>query len=144
MVSGFLFVLCSRDNVNKTTVALSKRRYKEIIKTMKEGGTGFRPNTKIATALVLEANLGLRIEDILSLKLGDIIADGNRYRLNIVEKKTGKKRVFTVPKPIYKYLMFDFINIFYPFQSRQIITIFSYPYSKRYTNWLLLKNHKLK
>lgn len=84
MVSGFLFVLCRRDNVNKTTVELSKRQYKEIIKTMREGGTGFRPNVRIATALVIEANLGLRIEDILSLKLGDIIADGNRYRFNIV------------------------------------------------------------
>lgn len=83
--------------MNKTTVALSKRQYKEIIKTMREGGTDFKPNVRIATALVIEANLGLRIEDILSLKLGDIIADGNRYRLNIVEKKTGKKRVLQFP-----------------------------------------------
>lgn len=41
--------------MNKTTVALSKRQYKEIIKTMREGGTGFRPNVRIATALVIEA-----------------------------------------------------------------------------------------
>ena len=89
---------------NKTTVALSKKQYKEIIKTLKCGGIGFRPNIRIATALVLEANLGLRIEDILRLKLSDIIKDGKRYRLNIVERKTGKKRSFTVPYEIYKYM----------------------------------------
>ena len=89
---------------NKTTVALSKEQYKEIIETMKSGGVGFRANNRIATALVLEANLGLRIEDILSLKLSDIVSDGGRYRLNIVEKKTSKKRNFTVPVAIYNYI----------------------------------------
>ena len=89
---------------NKTTVALNMDQYKEIIETMKSGGVGFRPNNRIATALVLEANLGLRIEDILNLKLKDIISDGSRYRLNIKEKKTGKKRTFTVPVPIYNYI----------------------------------------
>ena len=52
----------------------------------------------------MEANLGLRIEDILNLKINDIISDGNRYRLNMIEKKTGKKRTFTVPLPIYNYI----------------------------------------
>lgn len=66
---------------NKTTVALTQNQYKEIIETMKTGGIAFRPNDRIATALVLEANLGLRIEDILSLKISDIITDGGRYRL---------------------------------------------------------------
>ncbi len=89
---------------NKTTVALTQEQYETIIQTMKVGGTGFRPNERIATALVIEANLGLRIEDILRLRLQDIISDGSRYRLNIREKKTTKKRVFTVPYPIYQYI----------------------------------------
>ncbi len=88
----------------KTTVALTKDQYNEIIATMRTGGVGFRKNDKIATALVLEANLGIRIEDILNLKLSDIITDGNRYRLNIEEKKTKKRRTFTVPLPIYQYI----------------------------------------
>ncbi len=92
------------DMANKTTVALTQEQFKEIIETMKIGGVGFRANNRIATALVLEANLGLRIEDILDLRLCDIIADGNRYRLNITEKKTSKKRNFTVPLPIYNYI----------------------------------------
>ena len=87
-----------------TTVALTQDQYKEIIQTMRDGGTGFRPNERIATALVLEANLGLRIQDILRLRLQDIIQDGDRHRLDIKEKKTKKKRVFTVPLTIYQYI----------------------------------------
>ncbi len=68
---------------NKTTVALTKKQYRDIIETMKCGGAGFKPNIRIATALVLEANLGLRIEDILSLRLCDIVEDGKRNRLNL-------------------------------------------------------------
>lgn len=63
-----------------------------------------KPNKKIATALTLEANLGLRISDILQLRLSAIIRDGDRYRLNIVEQKTKKKREFTVPTDIYIYI----------------------------------------
>ena len=89
---------------NKTTVALTRDQYNTIIQQIKTGGKGYRGNNRIATALVLEANLGLRVEDILRLRLSDIIKDGNRYRLNIVEKKTSKKRTFTVPQQIYDYI----------------------------------------
>lgn len=89
---------------NKTTVALTEQQYREIIETMYQGGVGFRPNIRIATILTLEANLGLRIEDILNLHPDDIIRDGNRYRLDIIEEKTGKKRTFTVPYQIHQYI----------------------------------------
>ena len=82
--------------MNKKTKALTTEQYKEIIQTMREGFCGCRPNDRIATALVLEGNLGLRISDILSLRPCDIVCDGGRYRLEIVEQKTQKKRVFTV------------------------------------------------
>ena len=90
--------------MNKRTKALTTEQYKEIIKTMKEGFIGCRPNERIATALVLEGNLGLRISDVLSLRLSDIVRDGDRYRLEITEKKTQKKRVFTVPLVIQQYI----------------------------------------
>ncbi len=90
--------------MNKRTTALTTEQYREIITTMKEGSPLFRPNERIATALVLEANLGLRISDIVRLRLCDIISDGGRYRLSIVEQKTGKQRVFTVPLVIQQYL----------------------------------------
>ena len=89
---------------NKTTVALTEEEYREIITTMLKGGTGFRPNVRIATILTLEGNLGLRIEDVLNLHFSYIIRDGKRYRLDIVEQKTGKKRTFTVPYQIHQYL----------------------------------------
>lgn len=90
--------------MNKKTKALTTEQYKEIIQTMKQGFCGCRPNERIATALVLEGNLGLRVSDILRLRLCDIVRDGERYRLEIVEQKTGKRRVFTVPLVIQQYI----------------------------------------
>ena len=90
--------------MNKKTTALTTEQYTTIIETMKQGFTGCRPNERIATALVVEGNLGLRISDILRLRLCDIVRDGDRYRLAIVEQKTGKERVFTVPLVIQQYL----------------------------------------
>lgn len=92
------------DCMNKKTIALTTTQYKAIITTMKEGFSGCRPNERIATALVLEGNLGLRISDILRLRLCDIVLDGDRYRLQITEQKTGKSRIFTVPLVIQQYM----------------------------------------
>ena len=79
---------------NKKTVALTRDQVTEIITTMRTGGTGFRKNDKIATALLLEANLGLRIEDILQLQMKDIIRDGARYRLDICRTENEKEADF--------------------------------------------------
>ena len=77
--------------MNKKTKALTEQQYKEIIHYLKSGFMGCRPNERAATALVLEANLGLRISDILQLRLCDIVRDGDRFHLEIVEQKTGKR-----------------------------------------------------
>ena len=90
--------------MNKKTTALTTAQYQDIIQTMKTGFSGCRPNERIATALVLEGNLGLRISDILKLRLSDIVRDGDRYRLEVTEQKTGKQRVFTVPLVIQLYI----------------------------------------
>lgn len=95
--------------MNKKTTALTEEQYRNIIETIRNGfmcpnGHVVKSNNRIATALVLEANLGLRISDILQLRLSAIVRDGNRYRLNIVEQKTKKKREFTVPTDIYIYI----------------------------------------
>ena len=90
--------------MNKKTKALTTEQYKEIITTMKEGFCGCRPNERVATALVLEGNLGLRVSDIIRLRLCDIVRDGDRFRLSIREQKTGKQRVFTVPLVIQQYI----------------------------------------
>jgi integrase len=90
--------------MNKKTTALTTEQYKNIITTMREGSGFFRPNERVATALVLEGNLGLRISDIVRLRPCDIVSDGGRFRLSIVEHKTGKQRVFTVPLVIQQYI----------------------------------------
>ena len=90
--------------MNKKTKALTTAQYKEIIQTMREGFCGCRPNDRVATALVLEGNLGLRISDIIKLRPCDIVKDGDRFRLEVVEQKTGKSRVFTVPLLIQQYI----------------------------------------
>ncbi|TCT15675.1 phage integrase family protein [Natranaerovirga pectinivora] len=94
---------------NIKTRALTEEEYSLIIKTIREGfltkdNIKVRPNERIAVALTIQLNLGLRIGDIVNLRLSDIVKDGSRYRLEIKEQKTGKKREFTVPQEIYSYL----------------------------------------
>lgn len=94
--------------MNKRTIAITDQQYIDIITAIKSGfchaGREYKPNERIATALTLEANLGMRISDILQLRFCDIIKDGDRYRLNISEIKTGKERSFTVPGEIREYI----------------------------------------
>ena len=58
--------------MNKKTVALDQQQYKTIISTIRSGfvwnNHSFKPNERLATILVLQANLGLRISDILQLQ----------------------------------------------------------------------------
>lgn len=95
--------------MNKKTVALDAEQYKQIISTIQTGFTvndyTFKPNARLASLLVVQANLGLRLSDIVSLTLSDIVRDGSRYRLDIVEQKTQKKRTFTVVPDLYTYLL---------------------------------------
>lgn len=90
----------------RETRGITEQEYREILQVMREGRPGFfKPNHRAAMALVLEANLGIRISDIVQLRMCDIVRDGERYRLSIVEQKTGKERVFTVPGPVRQFIM---------------------------------------
>lgn len=86
------------------TRAITIEEYKEIITNIIQGYVGLRGNRQVATSLVLEANLGMRIGDILKMKGNSVVKDGNRYRLDIVEQKTGKNREFTIPIELYQYI----------------------------------------
>lgn len=90
--------------MNKRTLALTVEQYHDIIDTMQIGFSGCRANKHMAMALIVEANIGLRISDILNLRLSDIVKDGDRYRLNIKEQKTKKERFFTVLTEAYQHL----------------------------------------
>lgn len=91
-----------------TTRALEESEYRKIIFTLRTGYTynnvKHRPNDRIATILVLQANLGCRIGDIVTLTTNSIVKDGSIHRLNITEQKTGKKRYFIVPEPIVAFI----------------------------------------
>ena len=94
--------------MNKRTVALTDQQNINIITAIKGGfchaGREYKPNERIATALTLEANLGVRISDILKLRFCNIIKDGDRFRLDITEQKTDKARTFTVPTEIREFI----------------------------------------
>lgn len=95
-------------DINKRTKALDEETYKRIVSVMKEGftytGVDYKPNERIATVLILEYNLGLRVGDILNLTVDSFVKDGSRYRLDIYEQKTGKYRNFTVPDEVYQFI----------------------------------------
>ena len=84
-------------------VALTDTQYRNIIQTLLRGFGDSRPNPRVAAILTAEANLGMRVGDILRLRMADIVKDGGRYRLNMMEEKTGKKRTFTVPDQLYAF-----------------------------------------
>ncbi|HBA96692.1 MAG TPA: integrase [Lachnospiraceae bacterium] len=94
--------------MNKRCVAYSDEEYEHVVSLLRCGfvldGRHVRPNNRIATIVVLEATLGLRLCDILDLRMTSFIKDGDRYRLDIVEKKTKKLRAFTVPLDVYSYI----------------------------------------
>lgn len=94
--------------MNKRCVALTTEQYKYSIELLRNGfmleGVLIKPNQRIATLEVLQASLGLRLGDTLSLKMSSFIKDGNRYRLDIFEEKTKKVRNFTVPIEIYSFI----------------------------------------
>ena len=94
---------------NIKTRPLNKEEFNLIIKTIREGfvlpgNTRVKPNCRISNCLFVEGSLGMRIGDVLRMKLENIIWDGDKYRLNITEEKTGKKRTFPVPTDFYIYL----------------------------------------
>ena len=117
--------------MNKRCVALSEEEYKESILLLRSGfeleGSVVRPNERIATIAVLQATLGIRLGDTLKLRMSSFIKDGNRYRLDIKEEKTGKMRVFTVPMEVYSFLQGYAISQgigyearFFPISERQV------------------------
>lgn len=92
--------------MSKKTRALNKEEYRLIIDCIKKGfdmpgGTAVKANPRIAMALQCEALLGLRISDILRLRLDQFIADGSNYFVEVKEQKTGKTKKCFVPLELY-------------------------------------------
>lgn len=87
-----------------TTSIIDANEFKSLVTTIRDGYNDgkvkHRPNRQVATILILQANLGCRIGDIVSLKIDNIVYDGEAWRLNLIEQKTGKTRPFIVPTPV--------------------------------------------
>ena len=94
--------------MNKRCVALTQEQYERSIELMRNGfmlsGVLVKPNGRIAAVEVVQACLGLRLGDTLRLCMSSFIKDGGRWRLDIVEQKTGKVRQFTVPVEVYSFI----------------------------------------
>ena len=91
------------------TNSIDEENYKLLIQTIRNGytdkdGHKHRPNNQIANILVLEANLGCRIGDIIKLRTDSFLLDGGIWKLNIVEEKTKKKRSFVVPAELKAFI----------------------------------------
>ena len=95
---------------NKKTRAVSRDELNLIIDTINTGftlsnGKRVRSNERIGICLLLEAQMGLRLGDIVRLRLCDIVLENGKYRLNYFEEqKTKKSRHFLVPTEVYIFL----------------------------------------
>lgn len=63
----------------------------------------FRPNKQLAMAFILQANLGLRISDVLKLKPSTF----KNEKLEVIEKKTGKLQYRTINRNL-KELIYEY------------------------------------
>ncbi|MGL5086498.1 MAG: tyrosine-type recombinase/integrase [Clostridium sp.] len=95
--SSLKYMNLKNNNGPKTRRAarpLEKEEYEEILRLCQSGFIYkdgdktriFRPNNQLAMTFLLQANLGLRISDVLKLKP----ATFKNEKLEIIEKKTGK------------------------------------------------------
>ncbi len=88
------------------TRALKIEEYKKIMEIVRSGfhheGKKFRPNSKLALALSIQANTGLRIGDVLQLTPKNF-RDGKLY---IREKKTDKEQ----SRPVHSRLIEIVLN----------------------------------
>lgn len=97
------------------TRPITVEEYKAILKKMcsnfsytveKNGEVkekNFKASFKVAYALLLQANLGLRIGDILKLKLNDFVPNGKgEFKITVKEQKTGKIKDVVINSDLYR------------------------------------------
>lgn len=86
------------------TEILDDEQVVKLINTISMGyihdGIYHRPNKQVATILLLQANLGCRINDIVHLTVENFVFDGYTWKLDLIEQKTGKARNFIVPENV--------------------------------------------
>jgi integrase len=88
-----------------TSRPLEIDEYKAIISLMVNGFVNekngvFRPNKQVALVLQLEASLGLRIGDVLALRVNNF----KNGVLETIENKTGKLQYREINREVYDYI----------------------------------------
>ena len=95
--------------MNKECRLVTQEEFELIVKTLCDGyiddGIIRKKNEQMAVILTCEANLGCRLNDILSLKLESFKTYENRVMINIIEQKTKKTRFFTCSMVFYNFLL---------------------------------------
>lgn len=86
------------------TKIITKEQFVEIIQTIRNGFLTCKPNERVAMALILEGNIGIRISDVVQFTLNNIIKEDGQYRLSLIEQKTKKKRTFIIPEELVQYI----------------------------------------
>ena len=87
-----------------TSRPITNEEHRLIMQTMSETHIGIRPNPEIIHILTIECSTGLRLSDILAMKLSDIYLSDQGYRLKIVERKTKKERNVPIPLELQNYI----------------------------------------
>lgn len=92
--------------MNRKTSCITDEQFNEIVKIINNGsGDGkIKKSEEIALILTITGNSALRIGDCTKLKLNSFIKEGDNYKYNIVEEKTGKKRTCIIPEEIYQII----------------------------------------
>ena len=91
---------------NKKTSCINDEQFYKIISLIYNGTKDgkIKPSEEIAIILTITGNCALRIGDCTKLKLQSFIKEGEEYKYNITEEKTGKKRTNIIPKEIYEMI----------------------------------------
>lgn len=107
--------------MNKKTSCITNEQFNKIITILYNGEGKIKPNKEMALILTITGNSGLRIGDCVKLTLNSFMKEGNDYRYNITEEKTGKQRTTLIPNEI-----FEMIKIYAIKMNRVEGTIFKY------------------
>ena len=91
---------------NKKTSCITDEQFNKIINLIYNGTSDgkIKPSEEIAIILTVTGNCALRIGDCTKLKMNSFIKEGQEYKYNIIEEKTGKKRTNIIPKEIYELI----------------------------------------
>lgn len=127
--------------MNVRTRPVTKEELFEIVNMLVEGfeykGQMVKSKDKIAAVVLSEANLGIRLSDVLHLTLESFQKDGGVYYIDIVEQKTGKRRHLPVSSEFMNYIQAYAIR--YKLNTKQRLFDFTDRYVQKYLRMVCYK-----